>query len=258
MTTKRIRCSCGRVYDPVKRPAARTAAQPMLSRLLPNQLPRKRPLFPSRLPDEPVSPRSSPTPINPRIIAIGGAVLALLLVVVMLSRRGGKEKSAAIVPSPARGATSASRRRLRPTTLRLTSPRQSRRRKQPSRLRRPRHRNPGADARPAGVSHRPRRPYRESRAQRTDQSPTRNYRKRVLTRPIQLVGEGNKQVLITGCIAGKESLVVKTTGASVQNIQILCEGIGALARDLRHRRCEPRAWTPAPCSQHRRRLTRHR
>ena len=56
--------------------------------------------------------------------------------------------------------------------------------------------------------------------------PPGTYRNIVLTRPIQLVGEGNKQVLIMG--QGKEALVVKTTGASVQNIQFLCEGIGAL------------------------------
>jgi hypothetical protein len=48
----------------------------------------------------------------------------------------------------------------------------------------------------------------------------------VITRPVRLVGDPNMQVFVKG--EGREALSVKATGVSVQNIQFLCHGIGAL------------------------------
>jgi hypothetical protein len=56
--------------------------------------------------------------------------------------------------------------------------------------------------------------------------PPGTYPNLVLTRPVHLVGDPNMQVFIKG--EGQSALAVQSTGVSLQNVQLLCQGIGNL------------------------------
>ncbi|HEX3818325.1 MAG TPA: hypothetical protein VHW03_08550, partial [Chthoniobacterales bacterium] len=100
--SKRIRCTCGRVYEPLKHPACPACGATNVVVAEPPPAPNE-PEKPAleRIAAPPPSPRKSPSQISlsPRHLAIGVGVLFLVVIVVALSRCGGKAKSA-VVPAP--------------------------------------------------------------------------------------------------------------------------------------------------------------
>ncbi len=219
MTTKRIRCSCGRVYDPVKRPAcpdcgtvnavvaaATTPAEPE------PQVKKRAPV------DDPIPPLPPPRPlpIPPRTIAIGAGAVVLLVLVIALSRCGS--------PKPASTPT--------PTATPVTSPVSSA--------------SPLPTATPAASSS-PRIEVAPSIAP----TPYGIPESFDLTAAIAAAAPGatikvppgsypgglivNKAVRLVGTLGqvfiqseGRECLSVRAAGVAVQNVQFICNGIGEL------------------------------
>ena len=221
MTTKRIRCGCGRVYDPVKRPACPDCGtvNPIVAA----------PPEPPPVPNEPSAPsgaaekRSAPRPIPPRYLAIGAAVLGLLALLMFLGRNK-EEKTAAVEIDQATSTPTAA---IAPST-------------------------PGPS--PTAVVHRevPSATPLPSVANVPTPAPTKilvadddlatlianatpgatirvrpgTYTSLTLTRPIKLVGDPAVPVFLKG--EGQSALTVQSPGVSLQNIQILTNGIGTL------------------------------
>ena len=99
MTTKRIRCTCGRVYDPVKHAKCPECGTEnvVASVSVPPPLPKPDPKKPPPLP-APSAPRPPisiqlPFPIDSRtLLLIGGGVFAFILLLLMVRGCGGKDK----------------------------------------------------------------------------------------------------------------------------------------------------------------------
>ena len=106
-TARRIRCECGRVYEPAKTPvcpgcgaAAKVATVVEL-----------KPTESERIEGSPSPVRetaAAPAPFSPRILIVGGAVLVGVVLFVLLVRRNPKaENASAIKPQPTQSAESA-------------------------------------------------------------------------------------------------------------------------------------------------------
>ena len=215
MTSKRIRCGCGRVYDPVKRPACPDCGATNVVVAAPEPAPEKRPEPPRKPSGSTPPPAPSPVSINPRPIAIGAAVFVVLVLVIALSRCGGEKKVAVVkdgsptVPPSATPSATASAS----ASVAVIPP--------------PEENKPSPAARSAPLEE------NDLASEIANAAPGAKIKVRpgtypslVITRPVQLVGDANSQVFIKG--EGKEALVVKSTGVSVQNIQFIGHGIGAL------------------------------
>jgi hypothetical protein len=163
---------------------------------------------------------------------IGAGVLVLLIIVIVLGRRGEEEKVAAVQPSPTVTEASAA-----PTAaVSIPGPSQA-----PTVVRQEASIAPPSppivEASPAPTASAPGLSPAPNEYNLTAaiagaapgaqlKIPPGTYGNLVLTRPIQLVGDPNRQVFIKG--EGKEALVVKATGVTVQNIQFIGHGIGPL------------------------------
>lgn len=236
MTTKRIRCSCGRVYDPVKRAACPDCGTVNVVAPAPPSLPLPETPKVSRRTAATITPAPSLTPsrapINPRFLVIGAAILVLFVIGIVLSRRGQEKKIAAVVPTPTVAQASATPAAAVSTPGPSPAPTAAHREPTIAPTLRP-----AVEITPAPTAPSPA-PALEpneydlaaavARAAPGAQLkiPPGSYGNLVLTRPIQLVGDPNRQVFIKG--EGKEALVVKSTGVSVQNIQFVGHGIGPL------------------------------
>jgi len=220
MTTKRIRCSCGRVYDPVKRPACPDCGtvNPVVATpesLLPNEPETTRKSAADSMTSLPSPSLSVAKPA--RYFVIGAAVLCVLALLIFFARKPGPEKSAAEKhPSPQPSATA---------SLAVATPAPS-----------------ATSGATAIVQHdipTPA-PSAPSIAQGGDLAaliaqaapgatvkvPPGTYPSLVVRRPLHLVGDPNMQVFLKG--EGQSALAVQSTGVSLQNIQIFCHGIGNL------------------------------
>jgi parallel beta helix pectate lyase-like protein len=191
MTTKRIRCTCGRVYDPAKHPkcpdcGAETVVATVAEAASPSQ--------PPPLPPGAAQPTSPPLPFNARpFIIIGAVLLGLILLVVFIRHSRSTEKSD--VPSGRSEATA----------------------------------SPGSTEKVSGGSDELRalvakaKPGAEIKVR-----PGIYAGGLVLARPVRLVADSRNggQVVIQS--EGKECLSVRASGVALQNVQFICNGIGEL------------------------------
>ncbi len=221
MTTKRIRCSCGRVYDPVKRPACPDCGTINTVIAAP---PEPEPETKKEAPvvDPVPSPRAPRLlPISSRTIAIGGGALLLLLLVIALNRCGSPKPEPAPTPTPAPSAS--------PSASSLPSAAPSARA------------TPEASASataPVEPSVAP--PARSGILDNFDLNaaiaaaapgatikvPPGSYPGGlVIEKAVRLVG-ATGQVLIQS--EGRECVTVRASGVALQNIQFVCNGTGAL------------------------------
>ncbi len=209
MTTKRIRCSCGRIYDPVKRPACPDCGAPHVVA--------EPAIDPKKEPNESLKETPGPVPapisLSPRFIAIAAGVILLLIIIVALSRCGAKSPTPAPQPTPAPSLTtpapSASIAATTPAPLPTLAP------TAPPFIPPP---NPGlttnlvaelANAKPGAT---------------IQIAPGLYPGGLVVSRAVHLVGSGG--VVIQG--DGRECLSVRAPGVSVQGVQFICNGIGEL------------------------------
>lgn len=225
MTTKRIRCSCGRVYDPVKRPecpdcgAPHAVAKPAVD---PKKEEQK-----ETPPGPQPSPGPAPLPISPRTMAIGIGTLLLLTIVIALSRCGSNEQRKNIIaPSPAATptATPAPTATAAPTIT--AAPTQS----PPPAIVTPPPSNvtppPGGNQFVPGLTTDLNAMIASAEPGATIKVPPGMYPGGlVITKAVRLIGT-NGQVYIQS--EGRECLSVRAPGVSVQNIQFNCNGIGEL------------------------------
>jgi hypothetical protein len=207
MTTKRIRCGCGRVYDPVKRPSCPDCGAPHVVAEPPEPIREKR--------EE--TPPTKPLSIPPRMIALGAALLLLLVVVIGLNRCGGKEKPtpqpspspsvAAVVPNE----TPAITKRQEPTPA-------------------PNEQRPSPSAAVALTEESDLAALVARAAPgATVQIPPGTYPGGLtLTRPIHLVVDRRRDGQVVIQSSGTACLTVQSKGVSVQAVQFICNGIGQL------------------------------
>ena len=189
MTTKRIRCTCGRVYDPAKHPkcpdcGAETIVATATEAAAPSQ--------PPPLPPGVAQPTPSPLPFNARpFIILGAALLGLILLVVFI-RHSRSTETSGDVPS-GRSETTAS----------------------------PGSTEKGSDELRALVAKA--KPGAEIKVR-----PGVYAGGLVLARPVRLVADSRNggQVVIQS--EGKECLSVRSSGVALQNVQFICNGIGEL------------------------------
>lgn len=224
MTTKRIRCGCGRVYDPVKRPACPDCgATNVVAAPLPEPAPERTPeVFHSPSAEPAKKSAAKPFSIPPRLIAIGGAILLVIVLVLVLGRKEEKGKSVVTKVQTSPSPTAA---------VATATPNES-----PAVAKQETTATPAptvAPETPAPTAAKIIPPENDLAAMIADAAPGAKlkvppgtYPSLIVTRPIQLVGDPNMQVFIKG--EGKEALSVKARGVSVQNIQFFCHGIGAL------------------------------
>ena len=219
MNTKRIRCSCGRVYDPVKRPACPDCGT--VNKVV------TAPPDPPPLPNESDAPASKEArgPIPPRYLAIGAAIFGVLALLIFLGRdKGGKAPviaveeatpapTATVSVAPATPVPSATavvqREASSPTPLSsvasIPTP-------APTKI-------PAADDDLATL-------VANAAPGATIKVRPGTYTGLTLTRPVKLVGDPSAPVFIKG--EGQSALTVKSQGVFVENIQFLTNGIGAL------------------------------
>jgi hypothetical protein len=209
MTTKRIRCTCGRVYDPVKHKQCpdcgaetivATIAAPTPAAPRENQ----HAVTPAK-PETTPSPVSLPIPINARtMVMIGGGLFALVVLVMIFRHAGSSEKSAGVKPDRAHVGPAVSATPVPPGPV---IPPYSGGMEAVDLSAMIAAAAPGATVKvPAGL-------YRGGL---------------VIPRPIHLVADSKMggQVIIQS--EGKECLSVRAAGVSVQNIQFIGNGIGDL------------------------------
>jgi nitrous oxidase accessory protein NosD len=224
--SKRIRCSCGRVYDPGKHAACPVCGATNVVVAEPPPLPPNESEKPAveriAAPALSSSPRKTSPGISlsPRHLAIGGAVVFLLLIVVALSRHGGKEKSAVVV-APTPTATVATT----PTPI-IATPAPTVVRSTPTAA--PITPSPTRPAvvlpPPPGLTNGLAEQIANAASGATIQVPPGVYPGGlVATRAIHLVG-ANEGVFIQS--QGQECLAVRAPGVTVQNIRFSREGAG--------------------------------
>ncbi|MBA3962495.1 MAG: right-handed parallel beta-helix repeat-containing protein [Chthoniobacterales bacterium] len=220
MTTKRIRCSCGRVYDPVKRPACPDCGAPHVAAApAPEAIKETPPVSPpSSIETKPV-PR--PPVVSPQIVAIGAGILLLLIIVLALSRCGRKPAKPEPMPTPVSGASPSPA--LTPTpvpslpTAAPTAP------VIPPPTASPLPTSNGASS---GLTSDLAGALASAAPGATIKLPPGIYPGGlVLTKAVRIVG-GMGQVFIQS--EGRECLSVRAAGVAVQNVQFICNGIGQL------------------------------
>ncbi|MBA3962490.1 MAG: right-handed parallel beta-helix repeat-containing protein [Chthoniobacterales bacterium] len=215
MTTKRIRCSCGRIYDPVKRPACPDCGAAHAVATPPEVPPQPEPLLVKPPVIDPVPP--PPSPINPRLIAIAAAVVVMLLVFVIALRQcGSPAPKPAPEPTPRPTASIA----LSPSPIPSAAPSVS----------------PSAAVTATPVFVPP--PFAlpetfDLNAALAQAAPGATIKIPPGSYPGGLVV--NKAVHLVGAMGqvffqseGRECLSVHAPGVTVQNVQFLCNGIGEL------------------------------
>jgi parallel beta helix pectate lyase-like protein len=216
MTAKRIRCTCGRIYDPVKHKkcpdcgAETVVATPAGPPPLPTP-PKPKPSV-AKSEEEPrgtTTPLSFPIPINRQtMIVIGGALFALIVIVLAVGHSGGKKRSGKVEhggantePNPSPSATAHGN-----TTVVVIPPHGG-----------------GTESNDLAAM------IASAAPGATVKIPAGLYRGGlVLPRAIRLVADSKMggQVVIQS--EGKECLSVRAAGVSVQNIQFFGNGIGDL------------------------------
>ncbi len=224
MTTKRIRCSCGRIYDPVKRPACPDCGtvNPVATKPEPATVIVKPPVI-DPVPPPPIPPRP---PINPRFIAIGAGIVVLLLFVIALRHCGASapkpvpeptpSPSASLASSPSASATPAPTLSAAPTASPTASP--SAAVTAPPIFVPPPFAVPEAFDLSAAIA--------QAASGETIKIPPGSYPGGlVVNKAVHLVGAMG-QVFIQS--EGRECLSVRAPGVTVQNVQFLCNGIGEL------------------------------
>lgn len=208
MTTKRIRCSCGRIYDPVKRPVCPDCGAPHVVA--------QAEVDPGDETNESLRERPRPVPataISPRVIAIAAGTIALLILIVLLSRCGSKSPTPAPSPTPSAIPTTTPAASIAvstpapaPPTIPPTAP-------------------PFIPPPNAGLT-------TDLAAELAHAQPGATIKIApglypgglVVSRGVHLVGNGG--VAIQG--DGRECLSVRAPGVSVQGVQFICNGIGEL------------------------------
>ncbi|MEY2526130.1 MAG: hypothetical protein QOE73_901, partial [Verrucomicrobiota bacterium] len=209
MTTKRIRCTCGRVYDPVKHKRCPDCGAETIAANIAEPAPvalreTKQSSAPTNSEATP-APIRLPVPINARTMGmIGGGLFVLIVIVFLVRHSGSSEKSADVKhdrsgPAPALTAT--------PPPPAAVIPPYSGGMEGADLAAMIAGAAPGATVKvPAGL-------YRGGL---------------VVPRAIRLVADSKMggQVLIQS--EGKECLSVRAAGVSVQNIQFIGNGIGDL------------------------------
>ncbi len=217
MTTKRIRCSCGRVYDPVKRPACPDCGGTNVVAAAPEVPPETKADGAKTISEPVLRSVPGPSPFNPRFLAIGAAGLVLLLVTIGLSRCGGKSNpepslSPAATPiatasqTPAATATPA----LQPEpAIEVDKPAPQ-----------------DSPAPPSGTADLPAL-LASAAPGATIKIPPGTYPGGlVANKPVHLVGAGGPVFVQSD---GREALTVRAKGVLVENIQFGVTGIGQLA-----------------------------
>ena len=217
MTTKRIRCSCGRVYDPVKRPACPDCGT--VNSIVAAPLEPEPPVEEKAPVVDPVRRAAVPRPfpLTPRTIAIGAGALVLLVLVSALSRCGSPKPLPAPTPAPTAtpvaSATAAATASATPaasaTPVVVETPRIA---PTPSGIIESFDLTAALAAAAPGA---------------TIKVPPGSYPGGLIVdKAVRLVGTMG-QVFIQS--EGRECLSVRAPGVAVQNVQFICNGIGALA-----------------------------
>ena len=219
MTAKRIRCACGRIYDPVKHKnkcpdcgaeaKIATVAEPPP---LPTPEPKPAVVDLKPTPGPPPLPTQFPIPINLQtLLIIGAGAAALILLVLLVRGCGGREKSAQRDRVHAEPGVSPTATAQGPPTVIVIPPK------------------PG----PAGGSAEGgdlNAMIANAAAGATVRVPAGLYRGGVVvSRAIKIVGDSKSggQVIVQS--EGKECLSVRSSGVAIQNMQFLGNGIGELA-----------------------------
>lgn len=221
MTTKRIRCSCGRVYDPVKRPACPDCGAPHVV-ATPTLEPKKESDERKERTVEPLPPKPTPLPFPPRWIAIGSGAVILLVMVILLSRCGSKEKPPSkhknvVAPSPSATPSLTPAPTSAPTATAIPTATASAYSATPP---------PGGQQFVPGLTTDLAAMIANADPGATIKVPPGMYPGGlVLTKAVRIVGTTG-QVFIQS--EGRECLSVRTTGVAVQNVQFMCNGIGDL------------------------------
>ncbi|HEY5035896.1 MAG TPA: right-handed parallel beta-helix repeat-containing protein [Chthoniobacterales bacterium] len=247
--SKRIRCSCGRVYDPGKHAACPVCGTINVVIAEPPPLPNE-PEKPAveRIAAPPPLPSPTKTSpgisLNPRHLAIGVAVILLVVIVVALSRCGGKGKAAAVVtPTPSATTTVIATPTPAPLiatpapTVALTTP-------TPAPVTPPPNRPPVPP--PSGLTNNLAAQIAQAAPGATINLPAGVYPGGlVIARALHLVGV-NDQVFIQG--QGQECLAVQVPGVTLQNIRFTRNGGGrapaitvAEGADLQMQNCQVHA-----------------
>ena len=216
MTTKRIRCSCGRIYDPVKRPACPDCGTINSVAAAPPPLPDPEPVKKEPVVDPVVpAPRPSPIPLSPRTLAIGAGAALLLILVIALSRCGSSKSKPEPTPSPSPSLAPSSTPSVAPSTSPTSAPIV-----QPT---------PVFVPPPSGIieSFDLAAAIAQAAPGATIKVPPGTYTGSfVVTKPVRLTGAIMGQVFIQS--QGRECLTVRASGVAVQNIEFRCNGIGDL------------------------------
>ncbi len=207
MSAKRIRCECGRVYEPAKNPACPSCgAQAIVATAEPSKekgddqpLVRQKREAPDVRAED-----ATPLAINPRtIVIIGGSLLALIVLVVILTRR--HDNVVIVQPSPTATATVSAAPSATVTPPPNNNNQQTIVLPQNFDL-------PGAIASAAQGA--------------TIKIPAGLYPGGlVLSRAVHLVASGG-QVIIQA--EGRECISVRASGITAQGVQFFCNGIGEL------------------------------
>ncbi len=220
MNVKRIRCTCGRVYDPTKHANCPDCGAVNIVTAPPVEKPAEPPPLPPDL-EKPAAPISIPISLNPRTIGIPIAAIVVLALVAFAVRHSGSKKTGVTKqnPQPPPSATT-SVRTQNGTTIVVIPPRSGN----------------GAEigndtTRPGGgqgisdlaekIANAP--------AGTTIKIPPGLYPGNlILKKPVHLVGESTIGGLVMIQGEGKSCAVVMSKDVSLTNIQLLCNGIGDL------------------------------
>lgn len=201
MTAKRIRCECGRVYEPAKTPAcpACGAEANVATAVTPPSLPRT-PQSGGDGADATDAQTPAGLPINMRTLVIAGVAIVALVLVVVASRRNGERDIVASEPAAARTEPI-----VTPTAYAQTSPL-------------PGTTFPQTFDLPAAIA--------SAAPGATIKVPAGFYAGGLtIARPVRILSAGGPVLIQSD---GRECLSVRSGGVFVQGVQFVVNGIGDL------------------------------
>lgn len=216
MTTKRIRCICGRVYDPIKRPACPDCGAPHVAAAPAPEPVSETPAISKAPATETPAPFRPSLSVSPRQIVLGTGVLVLLIIVLVLSRCGGKEKPATVAHESPKPQSTANPVPSTPAPAPTTAP-------------------PAPPLQPPGSGTMPG-PTTDLAAMLASAAPGATIKVPpgvypgglILARGVRIIGESRVAGQVVIQSEGRECLSVRAPGVVVQNVQFVCNGIGEL------------------------------